>query len=151
MASQLPSDPPPRPVGHEQIGETLHTPILAFNLPAEIEHLQQKESWRAGTGPSSTTLAKHPDLRLVLVAMRKGEILPQHRTVARISVHVLRGRVQLRLPHQNAELQAGQVIILDRDLAHDVVALEESAFLLTLAWPSEEKAEKAKADAELKS
>jgi hypothetical protein len=24
---------------------------------------------------------------------------------------------------------------LDRDLPHDVVALEESAFLITIAWP----------------
>jgi hypothetical protein len=30
---------------------------------------------------------------------------------------------------------AGQVLMLDPDVAHDVEALAESAFLLTIAWP----------------
>jgi hypothetical protein len=32
-------------------------------------------------------------------------------------------------------LPAGRMLVLDRSLPHDVVAIEDSAFLLTIAWP----------------
>ena len=33
------------------------------------------------------------------------------------------------------DLPAGTLLTLDQNLPHDVEALEESAFLLTIAWP----------------
>jgi hypothetical protein len=39
-----------------------------------------------GTGLSSKTLVKHPDLRIVLLAMRKKTCMHERRTAARISV-----------------------------------------------------------------
>jgi len=33
------------------------------------------------------------------------------------------------------DLPAGHLLALDRALPHDVKALEDSAFLLTIAWP----------------
>ncbi|MGH9394583.1 MAG: cupin domain-containing protein [Terriglobales bacterium] len=138
MASPLRQDPPPRPVGHEQVEGTLDRMLLRFDLPGEILHLQQQEAWLHSHGPSSTTLVKHPDLRVVLVAMRSGQLMPAHRTVARITVHLLRGRIRLQLGSGPEELRAGELLVLDRNLEHDVEALEDSAFLLTLAWPPEE-------------
>jgi hypothetical protein len=35
------------------------------------------------------------------------------------------------------DLPAGQMVALERALPHDVEALEESAFLLTIAWPED--------------
>ena len=132
-------EPEPRPVGHAQLAGQLDRPVLRFDLPAEIAHLHAQPAWRDGHAPSSTTLVKHPDLRLVLVAMRRGEILPQHRTAARISVQVLSGRLRLRLPQAETELGAGGLLVLEHELQHEVEALEDSAFLLTLAWPGKEE------------
>lgn len=137
MAKQYPDEPPPRPIGHDNLKGILSRPILRFNLAAEIAHLHQQEAWSQGTGPSSTTLVKHPDLRVVLVALRKGETLAEHQTVARITVQVLTGALRLRLPGGIENLSAGQLLVLDRELTHNVEALADSAFLLTLAWPSE--------------
>jgi hypothetical protein len=58
-------------VGHAMIGDTLGTPILQCDLLEEIQNLHKEEAWLQGTGPSSKTLVKHPDLRIVLLAMRK--------------------------------------------------------------------------------
>lgn len=131
-------DPPPRPVGHEQLQGKLDTPILRFQLEGEVKHLRGQEAWRSGSGPSSTTLVKHPDLRVVLVAMRRGEHMPEHRTAARITLQCLSGHIRLLLPSGMEDLPAGTLLVLDRELRHDVQALEDSAFLLTLAWPTEE-------------
>lgn len=129
---------PPRPVGHKAVEPALHLPVLQFNLQAEAEQLRRAEAWCCSSGPSSTTLVHHPDLRLVLVAMRRGVVMSDHRTVARITVHALTGRIRLRLPDRTETLAAAEILVLDRGIVHDVEALEDSTFLLTLAWPSEE-------------
>ncbi|MGD0466872.1 MAG: hypothetical protein ABSA54_00710 [Terriglobales bacterium] len=59
-----------------------------------------------------------------------------HRAEARISIQALRGKILLHVPDQKSvELSAGQLLTLDCGMHHDVEALEESAFLLTVAWP----------------
>ena len=53
-----------------------------------------------------------------------------------ISVQVILGKVRIHLPDDRMEdLDPGDLLTLERCLEHDVEALEESAFLLTIAWP----------------
>jgi quercetin dioxygenase-like cupin family protein len=122
------------PVGHAMIGDTLGTPILQCDLLEEIQNLHKEEAWLQGTGPSSKTLVKHPDLRIVLLAMRKKMCMHEHRTAARISMQTLAGHIRLRLPDRMVELPTGQMLVLDQCVPHDVEAEEDSAFLLTLSW-----------------
>ena len=121
-------------VGHAMIGDTLGTPILQCDLLEEIQNLHKEEAWLQGTGPSSKTLVKHPDLRIVLLAMRKKMCMHEHRTAARISMQTLAGHIRLRLPDRMVELPTGQMLVLDQCVPHDVEAEEDSAFLLTLSW-----------------
>ena len=127
-----------QPVGHALIGETLDTPILQCDLLEEIESLHKEDAWLQETGPSSKTLVKHSDLRIVLLAMRKKMSMHEHRTAARISVQTLAGHIRLRLPDRTVELPAGQLLVLDQCVPHDVEAEEDSAFLLTLSWHGQE-------------
>ena len=123
-----------QPVGHALIGETLDTPILQCDLLEEIQSLHKEDAWLQGTGPSSKTLVKHSDLRIVLLAMKKSMSMHEHKTAARISVQTLAGHIRLRLPDRTVELPAGQLLVLDQCVPHDVEAEEDSAFLLTLSW-----------------
>ncbi len=122
------------PVGHAMIGDTLGTPILQCDLLEEIQSLHKEDAWLQGTGPSSKTLVKHPDLRIVLLAMRKKMCMHEHRTAARISVQTLAGHIRLKLPDRTVELPTGQLLVLDQCIPHDVEAEEDSAFLLTMSW-----------------
>jgi quercetin dioxygenase-like cupin family protein len=123
-----------QPVGHAMIGETLGTPILQCDLLEEIQSLHKEDPWLQGTGPSSKTLVKHSDLRIVLLALKKNMSMHEHKTAARISVQTLAGHIRLRLPDRIVELPAGQLLVLDQCVPHDVEAEEDSAFLLTLSW-----------------
>lgn len=125
---------PSRPVGHDQLAGTLDRPVLRFDLAAELQRLLQDDAGQRGA--SSITLVKHPDLRLVLIALRHGQTMSEHRANARITVHVLQGWIRFRLPERIEDLRPGQILVLDTGLVHDVHALEDSAFLLTLAWPA---------------
>src|SRR5574337_707300 len=90
----------PRPTGHARIGGTMSRPLLQFDLPQEIEHLHNDEAWLRESGRSSTTLVKHRDLRIVLIAMKANTSMHEHKATARISLQTLEGHLRLRLPEQ---------------------------------------------------
>jgi hypothetical protein len=43
--------------------------------------------------------------------------------------------ILVRAEGRTFDLPAGTLLALDQNLPHDVEALEESAFLITIAWP----------------
>lgn len=127
--------------GHKSIEGTLSRPLLRFDLISELDQLHQDNSWKQAAGRSSKTLVKHPDLRIVLIAMKANTRMHEHTAAARISVHTLSGHIRLHLPEQMVELPSGHLLALDECVPHDVEAAEDSAFLLTLSWPPETKEE----------
>jgi quercetin dioxygenase-like cupin family protein len=112
----------------------LTAPLLTFDLAAEIEQLNNEEHWLKD-GRISKTLVKHSDFRIVLMFMKAGTLMQEHKTDARISIHALSGRLLVKLDRQTVELPAGNLLVLEKALLHDVKALEESAFLLSISWP----------------
>lgn len=109
--------------------------LLTFDLAVEVDRLHMEESWRQGTR-NAKTLVKESDLRIVLIALRQGDRMEKHKAPGRISIQTLSGRLCLQVSDQTIDLPAGHVLALDPDTTHDVEALEESAFLLTIAWPA---------------
>lgn len=106
---------------------------MEFDLEAEVHRLKAETTW--STGQNARTLIKYDDLRVVLMALAANARVPEHKADGRISVHVLSGHVQLRASGRTFSLRAGGLLALDRGVPHELRALEESAFLLTIAWP----------------
>ena len=113
--------------------DALAVPEMTFDLAAEIRQLHAEPDW--STGQNAKTLAKHDNLRVVLTALDRGHHLPGHRTVGRISIQTIAGHLTVHAGADTIDLPAGCLLVLDRDIPHDVEALETSAFLLTIAWP----------------
>lgn len=113
--------------------DPLDVPALTVDLAAEIRQLHAEPDW--STGQNAKTLAKHDNLRVVLTVLDRGHHLPDHRTAGRISIQTIAGHVTVHAGAEAIDLPAGRLLILDRDVPHDVEALEPSAFLLTIAWP----------------
>ncbi len=108
-------------------------PFMEFDLPAEVHRLKAEATW--STGRNARTLIKYDDLRVVLMALAAEARLPGHKAQGRTAIHVLSGHVRLMASGRTFSLRAGGVLALDHGVAHDVHALEESALLLTIAWP----------------
>lgn len=115
----------------------LESPILAFDLNAEIEKLRAENAWQGGR--NSKTLVKHADLRVVLSVLQSGARLHEHQAAGRISVQAVAGHLRMRVQDKEYDLPAGHLLALERALPHNVEALEDSAFLLTIAWPEDTK------------
>ena len=119
----------------EQELAALTAPLLTFNQAAETERLRGEEHWLKD-GRISETLVKYSDFRIVLILMRAGMLMQEHKADARISIQGLSGRLMVQLPEKTVELSSGDLLVLEKCLPHDVRAIEDSAFLLSISWPN---------------
>jgi quercetin dioxygenase-like cupin family protein len=107
--------------------------FMEFDLPGEIHRLKAETTW--STGQNARTLVKYDDVRVVLMALQAKVRVPEHKTEGRISVHVLSGHIKVRASGRTFSLRSGGLLAIDQGMPHDVEALDESAVLLTIAWP----------------
>ncbi len=112
--------------------DTTHTAAqVRFDLRPHVESIlfEQREKRDRITRP----LAGFPNLKLVLIAMPAGTRWNEHSTPGRISVQCLHGVIRMHALGDSFDLAPGQVFALESNIKHDVEALEESVFLLTVA------------------
>jgi quercetin dioxygenase-like cupin family protein len=131
----MPETEPSR--GAARASEPTEGPSLTFDLAEQIASLRQEPYWQSGR--NSKTIVKYTDFRVVLTAIKAKTTIHEHHAAGRISVQTLQGHLQMHAGDKEFDLPAGRVLVLDRAMPHDVVAVEDSAFLLTIAWPEGEE------------
>lgn len=132
----IPSEPAQRTTGHEQVSERLERNSMHIDMAAEIALLRSEQNY-SRVGRSGKTLVKRPDFRVLLSAIRAGTRVAEHATAGPLTVQVVQGRVRMHVAEGSVDLPTGHLLALNRNEPHDVEALEDSAFLLTIAWPQE--------------
>jgi quercetin dioxygenase-like cupin family protein len=109
----------------------VEAPLLQVRLAEHLERLKQEPTWRE-RGRNAITLTKEPGLRLVLMVLGRGTKISEHQAAGPLTLHVLNGSVIFRRHGSADTLGAGELIVLEAAIDHEVEALEESAVLLTL-------------------
>lgn len=116
----------------------MQVPLRIVRLASEIESLMAEPAWQHGDRVART-LTKESVLRAVLTVMRAGAKLEPHTADGAVTIQCVQGRMHLITPAEDGslshadELIAGELAVLDRGLAHSVEAVDECAFLLTVA------------------
>ena len=105
--------------------------LLRFDLNAELERLQAEPEWENGDR-NAITLVKEGDLRMTLAVLRSGARMDPHRTDGYTSIQVMAGQLRVDSADTYA-LAAGETLVIGKGVAHEVVAVEDAAFLLTIA------------------
>jgi quercetin dioxygenase-like cupin family protein len=108
--------------------------MAQFDLLKEIADSEQKKPWQSGH--SARTLFKKHDFRIVLITMEDGARMKQHHADGTISIQVLKGQIHITIHDKPHDIPAGNLFTLAASIRHDVEAVGESAFLLTISWPS---------------
>jgi quercetin dioxygenase-like cupin family protein len=119
--------------GAARASEPTAGPYLSFDLQQQIDEIRQEAYWQSGR--NSKTIVKYGDFRIVLTAIKKGTTIREHHSDGRISVQTVVGHIRMHAAGKEFDLPSGHLLVLDRGMRHDVEALEDSAFLLTIAWP----------------
>jgi len=126
--------PEPQPssaseVRHSAQRSELSGRIMAFDLTAEpTDAVDDHEESQSGR-----TLARLETLRLTLMKLEAGKTVPEHRTSHQISIQTVSGHVVLHIEGLPVDVPAGNVVVLESDVAHDIVAREDSTVLVTVA------------------
>ncbi len=110
----------------------LNDPLVEINLDKFIKQIKAEKTW-TDNHHSSMTVFKSETMRIVLIGLHKDAQLKPHKANGVISVQVLEGKVNFITEQHTALIEKGQMIALQANITHGVVALKESFFLLTLA------------------
>jgi quercetin dioxygenase-like cupin family protein len=111
--------------------------IAQFDLPKEMADSEQKKPWPSGI--YAKTLFKKNDLRVVLISMQNTAHMKEHHADGTLSIQVLKGQLRVSVNSKSHDLPAGTLFTLGHSIRHDVEANGDSAFLLTISWPSPEE------------
>lgn len=84
-------------------------------------------------GRTARTLVKEGALRLTLMGLAPGGLLPEHAATGPIAIHVLRGDVVFSAPDGDHALTAGDVLVFAAGVRHAAHSAAGCVFLLTVA------------------
>lgn len=134
-----------RPPG-ETTGTFLRPPqhlaeaFSAFDLRAEADGLLEEARYLPDRR-SSKTLVKLPHLRITLTAVCAGTSTNWHHTHAPVSVHCLSGLILLRAGNAEVELDQAGLAAIDAEVEHEIEAVTDAVFLVSVAWTTEAAAQ----------
>lgn len=134
MNSHEKHDRPERKSVHER---TLDAPLLNFSIREKIEELKNESEWKQGDR-NAITLQKNDDLRVVLMSVRKGTVLQEHRADGPITVFVVSGKMDFITEGKRVSMETNDIVVLEKPMVHRVEAHEETHFLLTVILPKQE-------------
>ncbi|HEY5213831.1 MAG TPA: cupin domain-containing protein [Acidobacteriaceae bacterium] len=116
---------------------TMTANLAHFDLAQEMAEFEQHKPWPKGI--YSKTLFKKKDLRVVLICMEAAARIEEHHADGTSSVQVLKGAIRYTTQGQTYDLKTGSLLTLGASIRHDVEAVAESGFLLTISWPDKEE------------
>ena len=119
------------------LDRSLRREVLGFDLNQERARLNNPELL-GSNARNALTLVKVGPLRVVLIVVRPGGTIATHRAAGPITVQVLNGDVRFHAAGQEHRLTAGDLLVLDAGVEHDVASDAGGSFLLTLVQPGVE-------------
>jgi quercetin dioxygenase-like cupin family protein len=105
-----------------------------LNLDLDDEQKQILQGAKAsGTGNTAKTLIKEGALRVVMVGLKQGASLREHRAEGPVAIQTLQGAVRISSPGGSEALPVGSMLVFGGGISHSVEAESDSVLLVTLA------------------
>lgn len=106
--------------------------LAFFSLPSLSEDLKSQDEY-VRSGVSAITLARDDHVTLVLVALRKGTVMREHRAPSAATVVLFSGRVKFVAGDgASTDLEPGSLAAFSADVLHAVEALEDAVYLVII-------------------
>ncbi len=95
------------------------------------QHLELARRVKSGRSADTVHGGSAHALRQTILALLEGHELSDHESPGEATLQVLSGRVRLTAPGGDAEVDAGELIVIP-DQRHGLLAVEDSVVLLTV-------------------
>jgi len=105
--------------------------LLTLDVEKEARLLRAEPEWIAGER-NGKTLAKYPHMRVVLISLRKGTGLREHKVEGPMALYVVSGKVTISVKNAEYQVRNGGLFTLRKTIPHDVRATDDSTILLTI-------------------
>jgi quercetin dioxygenase-like cupin family protein len=111
--------------------------LLRSHLSVDVdEQIRMLRATRQGeAGAALMTVVRHPDFRIHLITLAAGVQIGWHSNPGNVSVECVAGLIRVQTLHRDYDLPPGEALGLGHDVGHDVEALRDSAFIVTIARP----------------
>ena len=106
--------------------------MITVKLADEIARLKTSAEWESADR-HTVSLIKDDALNVLLMVLKKGAHLHEHRTKGPIAVQLVSGSIRFIGGPQQRIISAGEMVGLDRGIPHSLEALEESTLILVTA------------------
>lgn len=106
-------------------------PLIEVDLATELAAVRTSDSYHVADH-AAKTIAKHPGVTVVLIALKPGGQMREHHADGAITVQGIDGRVEFTVGGRSVALTPGRLLTVPPGLAHRVRGVNESAFLLTI-------------------
>jgi quercetin dioxygenase-like cupin family protein len=108
------------------------TAIGSFDLIATAARLRAGKEY-AANGRSAQTLAKAPQMNVVLTVINEGVELAEHAAPGSVTLTVVEGEIAFMSGDDERVVKAGNSVVFAGDVRHSVRGESEAAFLLVIA------------------
>lgn len=105
--------------------------LLSFSINNETDKLKTEGAWINGDR-NAVTLQKNSNLRVVLISLHKGAALHEHKVEGPITLFVLSGKMTFIAGEERIVAETNELIVLEKTIPHNVEALEDTTFILTI-------------------
>ncbi|MGH7655902.1 MAG: cupin domain-containing protein [Gemmatimonadaceae bacterium] len=104
-----------------------------------VHHLTEDERMLdpdllARHGRTARTLVKEGPLRLTIMGIAAGGVLPAHSTDAHVTIHLLEGEVMFSARGREYALSIGDVLVFAPGVEHEARSAKGGVFLLTVLY-----------------
>lgn len=89
--------------------------------------------------PAISVLLETPFTKEIRIAMKQGQLMKEHKTSFPIVIQIVKGEIEFSLPQSTLNLTEGDLIALEGNVPHSLLALKESIVRLTLTKADQAK------------
>ncbi|MEO8766466.1 MAG: hypothetical protein ABI416_19355 [Ginsengibacter sp.] len=110
---------------------TIDTSHLLIDIPAFIKQVKSEKQWKK-SDRNAITVFKSDTMRIVLTGLRKkAEMHTQHPENV-LSIHVIDGKISVKVQFEKVKLCRGQVLALHARVPYSITAIKKAMILLTI-------------------
>jgi quercetin dioxygenase-like cupin family protein len=108
--------------------------VMQMDLDAERASILEAAR-SAPVGHTAKTLVKDGPIRVVLVGLKSGATLREHKAEGPVTIQALQGEAVVSSGSDRETLSVGSLLVFGADIPHTVDASSDCVLLLTIAMP----------------